>query len=841
MPDLTIRLSLIDGVSDALKEINGKMENAAKDWKENFGALSKNLQVVGAGMVAIGGSITAALGLSLNTFVKAGEELDLMSIKTGIAVETLSGWKYAAEQTGTSLDAITTGMRNLGTILTTASQGGKEATQSLAELGLNVQDLMAMSPEQRFLAVADALSRIEDPTIRSGEAVKILGRSALDLLPLIAQGRDGIKEFTDEAERLGIVMDQESADKAKAFAESIKALKESFTGLQQTIGPLVADILKPLVDKITDIIVKVREWMDAHPGLTKALVDLGLAMGVVLTFVGSLLVLVPVIATAWTTLNMVFIATPIGAIITGIVAIIAAGVLLVSHWKEVTEFFQTKLGVIVASFVPFIGIPMLIYANWGKIQEFFKEMWNQVQIVFLGAVEKILSGLDKLLGWIPGFGDKIKQAHDAVANMIDSAKISLDADRAAYAASKLAKANDELQSDVEESTAAIEKQGVVALHTADELETLADKIDKAFAGTEYQLSPAGKLNLNFDDVIAALTGPGGLGHSLDEVKAKISALANPEDINAILNAFQLTAEGVNNQLISMGLRIDATADDINSSLTSYQNAEGYWGKMGVTINDLRVALASMGWTSKEIEAYEKSLGKEVDNLAEYITKAGIGTDKWIAKLRELGLAFQEVGKGSQNLTGGAWSEPWSIEKVVSMNYAMGITETEIHSLFDSLLTPEEVNKIIQGEKDNGTIPESPPEDSDAERRKTDLGKALKEHGYATGYLGNTPQLANISEGGKYEAVIPLNNDMSPDSWGQSILSKINLSSINRMVNQLIVNPNININSAQQGVSFPKDMTLRATIPVTVQIAGLEKDIIKIINQQGRATFGRQQI
>lgn len=57
-----------------------------------------------------------------------------------------------------------------------------------------------------------------------------------------------------------------------------------------------------------------------------------------------------------------------------------------------------------------------------------------------------------------------------------------------------------------------------------------------------------------------------------------------------------------------------------------------------------------------------------------------------------------------------------------------------------------------------------------------------QQGHATGYLSNYPHMANISEGGKYEAVVPLNSNLTPDSNGMSILSKLNIGNSRQNIN-----------------------------------------------------------
>ena len=130
----------------------------------------KKLEAWGAGLRSIGTKV-GAIGLAMVTpfvtaaklFADAGSSLVDMSQRTGASVEALSALKYAAEQSGASLDDFEKGLRKLSVNLTEAMQGSESAREMFAQLGLSWQQLSGMNPDQQFSAVATALSRIQNP------------------------------------------------------------------------------------------------------------------------------------------------------------------------------------------------------------------------------------------------------------------------------------------------------------------------------------------------------------------------------------------------------------------------------------------------------------------------------------------------------------------------------------------------------------------------------------------------------------------------------------------------------------------------------------------------------
>ena len=67
-----------------------------------------------------------------------------------ISTDAVQGFKFAAEQSGTTLDAVAGAMDKLNKNL---DAGSKATVATLKDLGLNFQTIYNMKPEDRFLAI----------------------------------------------------------------------------------------------------------------------------------------------------------------------------------------------------------------------------------------------------------------------------------------------------------------------------------------------------------------------------------------------------------------------------------------------------------------------------------------------------------------------------------------------------------------------------------------------------------------------------------------------------------------------------------------------------------------
>ena len=200
----------------------------------------------GVGLVASGFTAAAA---SVWRFVDAGAGLQDVADRTGASTEALSQLRYAAEQSGSNLEAVEKGMRKLGDVTTQAAGGSKSAAAALESVGLSASQLMSMSVEDRFLAVAEGISKIEDPAAQASVAMDLLGKSGADLVPMMADGAKGIAALMAEADQLGMTITGPQAKAAAAFDDSWQRLLATL----RNAGNVIAVAVIPYITQAMDL------------------------------------------------------------------------------------------------------------------------------------------------------------------------------------------------------------------------------------------------------------------------------------------------------------------------------------------------------------------------------------------------------------------------------------------------------------------------------------------------------------------------------------------------------------------------------------------------------------
>lgn len=278
---------------------NSSVQSVGADQKKMQGMSAKTadgFKKAGKAMTIAGAAIVATMGLMVKKYVKAGDEVHKMSLRTGFATKTLSELSYAAEISGADIGVLEKGVKKMSKTIVDANDGMTTYQRAFDRIGVSYKDLIDLSPEQQFEKLAVAIAGVENPTVRAAAAQDIFGRAGTQLLPLFNEGVEGMEALRAKAHDLGIVFDQEAANKAARLADAQTTLKTAMSGLSITIADNIVPVLSKLVEGLSNIVAKFTEWSKAHPGLSSALTKIVAVLGALLTVLGPIAIILPKIA-----------------------------------------------------------------------------------------------------------------------------------------------------------------------------------------------------------------------------------------------------------------------------------------------------------------------------------------------------------------------------------------------------------------------------------------------------------------------------------------------------------------------------------------------------------------
>lgn len=274
-------------IGDALLKLGVDTKDLDKGMKGLGARIKKHQKAIGIGMVAMGGAILAAGIMSVKSFAKMGDEVQKMALRTGFATEALSEYRHALEISGATLETLEKAVKRMAKTIVDASEGMATYIRAFDRIGISVDDLMELDPEGQFDKIAMAIAAIEDPTIRAATAQDIFGRAGTQLLPLLAQGAEGMAKLREEAHKLGIVFDPEAANKAAEFNDALTRLNAGITGMKNEVGEALIPTLITMIDSMTGVTEAVIRWSEANPILSSKLTEVITILGALLIGIGG--------------------------------------------------------------------------------------------------------------------------------------------------------------------------------------------------------------------------------------------------------------------------------------------------------------------------------------------------------------------------------------------------------------------------------------------------------------------------------------------------------------------------------------------------------------------------
>lgn len=239
-----------------------RLANDMNDAKRMVGGAMSDIEK----SVAQAKSVLASLGIGLGVgyfvhlikgSIDAMDQLQELGKSTNITVETLSGLKVAAKQSGGDLESIALSINKLSVAI------GKHP-EKFRELGISAKD-----PLEAFKQLADIYTKLEDPQQRAAVMAAALGKSWAGAAPLLAEGSKRIEEMIERGSRYSGVT-TEMSRQSDELNDKWTLLVGSGGLLTRLVGPLLP-LLNLLADGMLESADRTREFQSSISPLLEML------------------------------------------------------------------------------------------------------------------------------------------------------------------------------------------------------------------------------------------------------------------------------------------------------------------------------------------------------------------------------------------------------------------------------------------------------------------------------------------------------------------------------------------------------------------------------------------
>ena len=217
-----------EGISGSISEIlSPEARSAGQEAGEEAGnslasTMKKVIAAAGIGL-AIKKSIDAVGDLAAY-----GDEIDKMSQKLGISAQAYQEWDAILQHSGSDINAMKPAFKTL----VSQANAGSDAFQ---KLGLSQEQVANMSSEELFAETIKGLQNVNDENERAQLANQLLGRSYMELGPLLNTSAEETEAMRQRVHELGGVMSDEAVKASAAYQDSLQDMQTAMAGIGRTI------------------------------------------------------------------------------------------------------------------------------------------------------------------------------------------------------------------------------------------------------------------------------------------------------------------------------------------------------------------------------------------------------------------------------------------------------------------------------------------------------------------------------------------------------------------------------------------------------------------------------
>lgn len=347
----------------------------------------------------------ATVGRALHSFtiglVDTLDKVDKTSKQLGMSTDAFQELTFAADISGVSMQRLEMSLGILQQRALDASRGLKEAQVNFKELGVSVEgaDGELRSTDAILADLANGFARMENPTQKTGVAMKLFGETGKALVPFLEQGSAGIAALRAEARALGVVFDEELIAKGAQTRDALTRLSGSFNALKGDLAVALLPAVESLADILRTSIIPFFQRLTKDSDLVQTALVALTAVGVA----GLVAALAPLLSVT-------------GLVVAGFTVLVGVVDSLITSYRggtsAVREFFQEWFNVDINDILDpmvkgFMRLPTQIGSAIDSLLTDLKRMWLEAK----GVANEVASFFGVDLGG-PSLGEARREAQN---------------------------------------------------------------------------------------------------------------------------------------------------------------------------------------------------------------------------------------------------------------------------------------------------------------------------------------------------------------------------------------------------------------------------------------------
>jgi len=243
------------------------------EFEQKLAAARGTVLAVGA----VAATAAAGIGLFVSKVAEGIDELGDFADVEQVSVEALQEIGYAAQLSGSSLEAVKASVSGVNKTVGEAALGIGRGAQTFEKLGMSAKN--ADGSIKSFDQVLEEVAGKMEGLSRQ-EQIALAEKLGIDrsLIPLLAKGRDELEALRKEAQAFGVATEED--------AQKAGELMDSLDRTRFMLGALGKYIAVGFMPQVTAVLDGFRSWVVAHQDIIKS--GIGNALKVVTAIIGTM-------------------------------------------------------------------------------------------------------------------------------------------------------------------------------------------------------------------------------------------------------------------------------------------------------------------------------------------------------------------------------------------------------------------------------------------------------------------------------------------------------------------------------------------------------------------------
>lgn len=226
-------------------ELENRTKRGLADAERDWGKLSKTILKTTAALVAVGAAATIA---GVQRAVSTLDDIAKTAERTGFGAKELQQLRFAADQTGVSVEILDGALGRFTKRLGLARAGTGAAAQTYRQLGIDLDQ----TNNQVFRQVVDTIANMDDQTNRLAITTRLFGDDAQRLELTLRGGTAGLDAYAQKAQDLGLVFENDLLKSAEDAGDQLSIMKQvldaQFTRAFIELAPAITSVGQAFAD-----------------------------------------------------------------------------------------------------------------------------------------------------------------------------------------------------------------------------------------------------------------------------------------------------------------------------------------------------------------------------------------------------------------------------------------------------------------------------------------------------------------------------------------------------------------------------------------------------------------